>query len=235
VLARYDAVRKTDFSTTLSNEVGIQVSTVEHLMAALYGAGIDNVTIEIDGPEVPIMDGSAFEFTTMLEYADVHEQDVPRQYIEITKELHIQEGGASITLLPSNAFKVTARIQFDKSLIGDQECTFSQEESFKDILARARTFGFKHLEDKLKSRGLARGASLENVVVLDGDIILNVGGLRYQDEFVRHKMLDLLGDFYLAGRPIKGQVQAFRPGHGINNKAIRTLLQDKSAYRLCAA
>jgi UDP-3-O-[3-hydroxymyristoyl] N-acetylglucosamine deacetylase len=220
--------------TTISNEEGIEVSTIEHLMAALYGCGIDNVMVEVDGGEVPIMDGSALPFMRMLECAGTRVQAESRKFIEVLKEICVDDGDARIKIKPSKVFKATARIQFTQRPELSQEFTFSNFQSFKDQLARARTFGFKHMEEELKSIGLARGASLENVIVIDGKTILNKEGLRYKDEFVRHKLLDLIGDFYLAGYPIRGEIEAFKPGHSINNKVVRTLLQDTSAYRLCA-
>jgi UDP-3-O-[3-hydroxymyristoyl] N-acetylglucosamine deacetylase len=234
VLARYDQVKKTMLGTTISNNEGVEVYTIEHLMAALYGYGIDNVTVEIDGPEVPIMDGSALPFIKMLECAGTRAQAAPRKFIEVLKEVCVEDGDAHIKIMPSQAFKATARIQFDQVPELSQEFTFSSCQSFKDELAKARTFGFKHMEAALKNKGLAQGASLENVIVIDGNTILNKEGLRYDDELVRHKLLDLLGDFYLAGHPIRGEVEAFKPGHTINNKVVRALLQDTSAYRLCA-
>jgi UDP-3-O-[3-hydroxymyristoyl] N-acetylglucosamine deacetylase len=230
--AKYDGVSKVRLGTTIKNCSGIEISTIEHLMAALWGCNIDNVVIEVDGPEIPAMDGSAEPFVFMIECAGFQIQDAPRKRLKILKEVCVkEEGGAMIKFVPNDHFCVDMKIQFDTKVISTQEFSFSErEKSFKHEIARARTFGFKHEEEALKSRGFAQGASLENVIVINNEKILNTDGLRYKDEFVRHKLLDLIGDFYLAGGPIQGTVRAFKTGHALNNRAIHTLIADSSSY-----
>lgn len=235
IFARYNSVNKTTLGTTVHNEAGIEIATIEHLMAALYGCGIDNAIVEIDGPEIPAMDGSAWPFVRMLECAGATPQAAGRKYLQVLKEVFIQDGESSIKIAPKNSFKATAQISFPFKTIAFQECAFSNKQSFKTYLSKARTFGFKSDAERLKKAGLARGASLENVIVIDDDKIINQEKLRYNNEFARHKLLDLIGDFYLAGSPIMGEITAVKPGHTINNKALRALMQDQSAYRFVEA
>ncbi len=233
IVANYSAVSKTRLGTTIQNEDKVEVATIEHLMAALWGCGIDNVMIEIDGDEIPIMDGSSEPFIFMIECAGTVEQSAHRQYIKILKELVIKDGEAKTVVTPSDKFDVDIAIQFDNKAIASQHYSFSDHDnSFKYNIARARTFGFEHEGDLLKKLGLAKGASLDNAVVLRGEKILNAEGLRYEDEFVRHKLLDLIGDLYLAGHPFKCHIESFRPGHTINNKVLHTIFSDNSAWQL---
>lgn len=231
VLARYNTVTKTRLGTTISNEAGIEVATIEHLMAAFYGCNIDNAIVEVDGPEIPIMDGSALPFVKMLECAGVNAQDAPRKYLEVLQEIRVEDKDSMIRIAPGKSFAVSVAVDFSHKAIAKQAYSFSNKKSFRNELAKARTFGFKHEGDALRKAGLARGASLENVIVVGPDKILNAEGLRYSDEFARHKLLDLVGDFYLAGSPIKGQVTAVKPGHSINHKAISALLMNQNSYR----
>ena len=233
IRAYYSNVSKTNFGTTVKNLAGVEIATIEHLMAAFWGCRIDNVIVEVDGSEIPSMDGSAEPFIFMIECAGRKDQGVRRKYLEVLKEISIEEGKTQIKMSPNEHFEVDVQIKFDSQLISTQQYSFSEKEkSFKHEISRARTFGFKHEEEALKTAGLAKGASLENVIVINNEKILNTGGLRYKDEFVRHKLLDLIGDFYLTGVPIKAAVTAVKPGHTINSKAIHKLLADKSAYRL---
>jgi UDP-3-O-[3-hydroxymyristoyl] N-acetylglucosamine deacetylase len=232
VYARYHNVVRTQLGTTIQNDNQVEVGTIEHLMAALWGAGIDNVIIELDESEVPIMDGSSERFMFMLDCAGIKVQDAPRKYIEILKEVSVQDGDARAVLRPSDHFEIDAEIKFDDALIKSQKYKFSHEGSFKSQISRARTFGFKEDADRLKQHGLAQGASLDNVIVVSGNKILNKGGLRYSDEFVRHKVLDVIGDYYLAGSRLKASVQVFKPGHKINNKVLHALFEDLSAWRI---
>lgn len=233
VYAKYDNVSKTTLGTTIQNKEGIEVATIEHLMAALWGCNIDNVIIELDGPEIPIMDGSSEPFIFMIECAGTKTLDARRKYLEILKEVHVEDNNSYATISPSEHFSVDMEIKFDNKTISSQKYQFSEEKkSFKHNIARARTFGFEHEGALLKKMGLAKGASLENAIVLRGEEILNDNGLRYKDEFVRHKLLDLIGDVYLAGSPLKGHIKTFKPGHTINNKLLHSILADKSAWKI---
>ncbi len=231
--ARFNAVTELVMCTTIANEAGVKVATIEHLMAALSGSGVDNVLVELDGPEVPVMDGSSAPFIFLIECADVVELDQPRQYIKILKEVEVREGDAVATLSPADNISISFEIDFDNKRIGQQQCRFNMRNgTFKKELSRARTFGFLSELEQLKSMGLAKGGSLENAIVLSGEDILNEEGLRYNDEFVRHKALDAVGDLYLAGAPIIGEFNGFRSGHALNNKLLHAVLEDKDAWCL---
>ena len=233
VPAIYDGVVETTLGTTIANKHGITVSTVEHVMAALWGAGIDNARIELDGPEVPIMDGSSEPFVFLLECAGRVQQRAERRVIEILREVSFTEGGSRVTIAPSESFVLDLEIAFNHPLIKTQKAMYDfADTSFKQSLARARTFGFARDVEKMRSMGLALGGSLHNAIVIGEEDILNEGGLRYADEFVRHKALDCIGDFFLAGAQIKGAVNALRPGHGVNNKLLRALFADPENYRI---
>jgi len=232
VPARFDQAADLILCTTVRNQAGVTVSTVEHLMAAFAGCGIDNATVELDGPEVPVMDGSSAPFVFLVECAGVVEQNTPRRYIEILKPVEVKEGGRAASLAPADKFSVSFAIDFASELVGEQNCYFEMRDgSFKAELSRARTFGFAGEVEKLHALGLALGGSLENAVVVSGDRVLNEGGLRYSDEFVRHKALDSIGDLYLAGAPILGHFHGERSGHALNNRLLRTLFADADAWR----
>lgn len=235
--ARYTLVSDTRLGTTLRNAHGVSVSTVEHLMAALWGMGIDNAVIDLDAPEVPIMDGSSEPFMDLITQAGVRRQDAPRQCFRVVKEVEVADGASSARVAPSEsgdyACSLDVQIEFEHAAIGQSRAVYDfSRESFAQLLAPARTFGFAHEVEALRSRGLALGGSLDNAVVLDREGVLNADGLRYPDEFVRHKALDVLGDLYLAGRRIEGAFTFVRPGHGINNKLLRALLADAAAWQL---
>lgn len=234
IKATYDSVSRTRLGTTICNADNVEISTIEHLMAALWGCGIDNVICEVDGEEIPIMDGSAEQFIFMIECAGVETQSKQRRSIEVLKELTIKDGDSYIKISPSDYFSVATEINFDDSkLISTQKFEFSEKKkSFKHDLSRARTFGFKEDADLLRKHGFAQGASLDNVIVISGDKILNKSGFRYPDECVRHKTLDLIGDFYLASATMKAHIETFKPSHTINNKALRELFADQSAWKL---
>ena len=188
-------------STTVGNEYGVTVSTVEHLMAALAGCEVDNAIIDVDGSEVPIMDGSAAPFVFLLECAGTVEQDVPRRAIKIQKSISVGDSNGSLSLAPAQALSITFEIDFESAGIANQRMDFRVDDgAFKSDIARARTFGFAHQVDQLRSAGLALGGSLDNAIVISDGVVLNEGGLRYRDELVRHKILDCVGDLYLAGR-----------------------------------
>ena len=232
VPAVFDAVAETTLGTTIANKHGVTVSTIEHLMAAIWGAGIDNARIELDGPEVPIMDGSSEPFVFLLECAGRVQQRAARRVIEVLKEIRVEEGKSVAMIRPGENFSLEVEIAFNHPLISTQKAHYDfAETTFKQSLARARTFGFERDVEKMRSMGLALGGSLHNAVVLAEHDILNEGGLRYADEFVRHKALDCVGDYFLAGAQLQGEVVTSRPGHGINNKLLRALFADESNYR----
>lgn len=233
VPARFDAVVETTLGTTIANEHGTTVSTIEHVMAALWGADIDNARIELDGAEVPIMDGSSEPFVFLLDCAGRVQQRATRKTIEVLREVSVEEGASRATIAPNHGFSLSVEIAFNHKLIASQKAEYDfTRTSFKQSLARARTFGFARDVEKMRSMGLALGGSLHNAIVIGEDDILNEGGLRYADEFVRHKALDCIGDYYLAQAPIHGAVTTMRPGHGVNNKLLRALLADPANYRL---
>jgi UDP-3-O-[3-hydroxymyristoyl] N-acetylglucosamine deacetylase len=217
--------------TRLDNGEGLSIATIEHLMAALAGLEVDNAIIEIDGPEVPVMDGSAAPFVFLIECAGVIEQDTPRRVIKVLKPVSVSEAGKSASLAPDDGFSMSFAIDFASGAISRQDITIAVDpESFKTDISRARTFGFLHELDQMRAAGLARGGSLDNAVVINGDQVLNREGLRYVDEFVRHKVLDALGDLYLAGAPIIGHFRGERSGHSLNRRLLETLFADSSAW-----
>jgi UDP-3-O-[3-hydroxymyristoyl] N-acetylglucosamine deacetylase len=207
-------VVSTILATTLANG-GVSVSTTEHLLAALVGLGIDNAIIELDGPEVPILDGSAGPFVLILRKAGRLRQKARRRFLKITREITFQDGDKTLRVLPYDGFKVTSAIEFDHPLIRRQSCTMEiSADTFAREVASARTFGFLDEVEKLQENGLALGGSLDNAIVVDRFGILNNEGLRFPDEFVRHKVLDLIGDLALLGYPLLGHVIANKSGHG---------------------
>ena len=217
--------------TVLSSREGIRVGTIEHLMAALHGAGIDNAVVELDAPEVPIMDGSAAPFLSLIERAGIVAQDAPRRAIKVLKPVAVADGGASAALLPEHGFSMDFAIDFDNPLIRQQDIGLVFEpDTFKAELSRARTFGLLDDIDRLRANGLARGGSLDNAVVVSGEKILNRGGLRWADEFVRHKLLDAFGDLYLAGGPVIGHFRGVRSGHAHNARLLAALFADPDAW-----
>ncbi len=229
--ARWDQVTDTRMCSTLGNEDGVTIGTVEHLMAALAGMEIDNAVIEINGPEVPIMDGSAAPFVFLIECAGVVTQDRPWRVIRILKPISVDDGDRYASLAPGNGFSVSFDIDFDSAAVSRQRISVELGNgTFKRELARARTFGFLHEVEELRAAGLARGGSLDNAVVVSGDKVLNEGGLRYDDEFVRHKALDAIGDLFLAGAPLRGHFYGQRSGHGTNNALLRALFADAEAW-----
>ena len=202
VPATASAVCKTQLGTVIGNAAGVTVSTIEHLMAALAMLGVDNAVIEIDGPEVPIMDGSAAPFVRILDRAGLREQPAPRRYIEILETVDVQDGHKRASLTPAADFEVAFEIRFDSAAVGHQRVDLPMNEAaFRAELADCRTFGFLHEVEALRAAGLARGGTMANVVVIDGDRVLNPEGLRRPDEFVRHKALDAIGDLYVLGGP----------------------------------
>ena len=228
-----EAVCKTQLGTVIGNAAGVTVSTIEHLMAALVMLGIDNAVVELDGPEMPIMDGSAQPFVQILDRAGRRAQDAPRRYIEILSPIEVVDGDKRATLTPAGQFEVAFEIAFASAAIGRQRVDLRMDEqAFRRELADCRTFGFLHEVEALRAMGLARGGSMENVVVIEGDRILNPEGLRRTDEFVRHKALDAIGDLYVLGAPIIGRFEGVLAGHGVNNALVRALLAQPEAWRV---
>lgn len=227
-------VSKAMFGTTLTNEYGDTVATVEHLMAACFGMGLDNLLIEVDGPEVPIMDGSARVFCELLSSAGLIKQRQPRKLLRILESIEVRDGAKWARLMPtvSNSLNLRARIDFDNPVIGVQEASLRLVPgTFDREIGYARTFGFYKDVDTMQAMGFARGGSLENAVIIDGERIVNPEGLRSEDEFVRHKLLDAVGDLALAGGYIAGSYEAERPGHALNNALLQTLLDSPKAWR----
>ncbi|MBB4267502.1 UDP-3-O-acyl-N-acetylglucosamine deacetylase [Roseospira visakhapatnamensis] len=232
--ARWDHVTDTRLCTMLGNTEGVTVSTVEHLMAALAGLGVDNLDIEVDGPELPVMDGSSAAFVTAILKVGTVAQPAVRQAIRVLDEITVEDGQTWLALRPARrGLTIEAEIQFDSPVIGHQHHAITvSPDSFRADLADCRTFGFAHEVAFLRANGLAQGGSLDNAVVIDGDRVLNPEGLRRPDEFVRHKALDALGDLALAGHPIIGVYAGLRPSHRANNLLLRALFARPAAWRL---
>lgn len=227
-----EAVVDARLNTMIENAAGVRLSTIEHLMAAFAALGISNVVVEVDGPELPILDGSALQFVQLLDRAGFRRQEAPVRYIEILEPIRIQEGDKSAALLPCDRYEMRFEIDFDTPVIGNQVVDFVvDEETFRNEIMAARTFGFAHEVEALRRAGLARGGSLENAVVIDGDQILNPDGLRMEGEFVKHKALDAIGDMYVLGAPLLGRYEGYKAGHAMNNLLIRELLANPQAWR----
>jgi UDP-3-O-[3-hydroxymyristoyl] N-acetylglucosamine deacetylase len=237
VQATADAVIATEFATVLGDAEGPLVSTAEHVLAALRGMGVDNATIEIDGPEVPIMDGSAAPFVTAIEQAGIVTQSAPRRFIQVLRPVQVAMGDSFGELRPyAGGFRAEVEIDFANPVIGRQ--TFSLElsaEGFRREVARARTFGCMNDVARLWSAGYALGASFENSVVFDEERLLNPEGLRFADECARHKVLDVVGDLALAGLPLLGAYRSVRGGHKINHAVLTALMADRTAWRVVEA
>lgn len=227
-----DNVRETTLSTCLMNG-DVRVSTVEHLLSAMAGLGIDNAVIELNAPEVPIMDGSAGPFVFLLQSAGIQEQRALKKFVRIKKEVTLKDGDKVASFLPFEGFKVTFSIAFDLPVFQGRTLETSVDlssASFIKEISRARTFGFMHEIEYLRSKGLARGGSMDNAIVVDEYRILNEEGLRYEDEFVKHKVLDAIGDLYLLGSSLIGEFRAHKSGHALNNKVLRQLMAQKDAW-----
>jgi UDP-3-O-[3-hydroxymyristoyl] N-acetylglucosamine deacetylase len=227
-----EAVVDARLNTMIENAAGVRLSTIEHLMAAFAALGVSNAVVEVDGPELPILDGSALPFVQLLDRAGFRRQQSPVRYIEILEPIRVQEGDKSAALLPCDRYEMRFEIDFDTPVIGNQVVDFVvDEQTFRNEIMAARTFGFAHEVEALRRAGLARGGSLENAVVIDGDQILNPGGLRMEREFVRHKALDAIGDLYVLGAPLLGRYEGVKAGHAINNLLVRALLANPQAWR----
>lgn len=234
ILAKAENVGETTLSTTLVNG-DVKVSTVEHLLSAMAGLGIDNAIIDVTAPEVPIMDGSAGPFVFLLQSAGIREQEAPKQFIRITRPVTVTDGDKVATFRPYNGFKVTFSIDFDHPVFHNRthkaELDFCSTSFVKEV-SRARTFGFMHEIEYLRSKGLARGGSMDNAIVVDEYQVLNEDGLRYEDEFVKHKILDVIGDLYLLGNSLIGEFVAHKSGHGLNNASLRQLIAQTDAWEV---
>ena len=235
--AKRSNVTHTALCTILGDASGASVSTVEHLLAALSGLQIDNVLIEIDGPETPIMDGSAVDFVNAIDLAGRVQQSRSRRHLKILKPVRVERNGGYAEFLPAErGFRLDVEIDFESPAIGRQRRVFNLDPAtFRREIARARTFGFVSDVQKLWQAGYALGSSLDNSIAIDGDKVINPEGLRYADEFVRHKALDAVGDLSLAGAPLIGLYRTYRPGHKLNAAALDTLLADRSAYEYVEA
>jgi UDP-3-O-[3-hydroxymyristoyl] N-acetylglucosamine deacetylase len=229
------AVSTTVMGTNLTKD-GVSVATVEHFMAACAGVGIDNIVAELDGPELPIVDGSSKPFVDLLLQAGVVEQESPRRILRIQKPVEVREGVKYARLSPGQGFEMRIAIDFASKVIGRQTINFAMKPgAFAKEIAWARTYGFKKDAEALYAQGKALGASLDNTIVIDGDTVLNEDGLQAPDEFVRHKLLDVIGDLSLAGGVIEGLYEAEQPGHALNNRLLRAVFADETAFAWTAA
>ncbi|MGO3518464.1 MAG: UDP-3-O-acyl-N-acetylglucosamine deacetylase [Acetobacter cibinongensis] len=234
--ARFDSVVDTRLSTVLGDPSNPQnrIATVEHLMAALHGCGVDNALILVDGPEIPVFDGSAADFVFLIDCAGRKTQDAPRQFVEVLRPVRVEQNGAFVELRPAPIphLQLSLGIEFSAKAIGKQDFALElTPQTFRHELARSRTFTLRQEIEALHKAGLARGGSLENAIVVDDDQILNPAGLRSPDEFIRHKMMDAVGDLYLAGAPLRARFYGHRSGHGLNNQLLRALFADRAAWR----
>ena len=225
-------VNDTRMATTL-NEGNVKISTIEHLMSALSGFGIDNCYVDVDAPEIPIMDGSGASFVFLIQAAGILEQDAPKRFVRVKRPVEVREGDKWARLEPHEGFKLAFSIDFGHPAI-DATAQFVEvdlaKETYMSAVSRARTFGFVNDVEMLRSIGLALGGSLENAIVMDEFRVLNSDGLRSDDEFVKHKILDAMGDLYVLGHPLLAAYSAFKSGHALNNKLLRTLLDDPTAW-----
>lgn len=229
--ARWDYVTETRLCTVVANKDGASVSTIEHLMSAFAALGVDNATVDIDGPEIPIMDGSAADFVREIDRAGLTRQKAPRRVLVVKKTITVKDGDKKAILSPADGQYYGFEIAFDNAVVGRQKYTHEmKEKSYRNEIAAARTFGFLHEVEMLRQMGLARGGSLDNAIVIDGEKILNPGGLRFKNEFVRHKILDAIGDIYIAGGQMIGHYHGVKAGHAMNNKVLHALFADPSAY-----
>jgi len=230
--ARAELVGEARLASTLIKD-GVKIHTVEHLMSALSGLGIDNAYVDLDAPELPIMDGSASPFALLLQQAGIEEQAAPKRFLRVKKPLEVKDGDKWARLEPYEGFRLSFSIEFHHPAIerSTQSVTVDfAETSYLKEIARARTFGFMHEVERLREDGLALGGGLDNALVLDEYRLLNTDGLRFADEFIRHKLLDAIGDLYLLGGPLLGAFTAHKSGHALNNRLLRALTADRTAY-----
>lgn len=230
ISAHFNMVVDTSLATVIGYE-GFIVSTIEHLMASFAGLSIDNALVEIDAYEMPIMDGSAGPFTSLIKSAGVEDQDAPKCFFVVKNPIEIKQDGKMVGIYPHPGYKITCTIEYDHPLIQQQSYSADlSDHVFEHEISRARTFGFVHEYEYLKRYGLARGVSLDNVIAIDTENVLNDGGLRYKDEFVRHKILDCIGDFSLLGMPILGHVVASKSGHAFNHAFLKNFFAQKESW-----
>lgn len=232
VKASYENVCDTMLCTSLQHN-GVKVATVEHLMSALAGLGIDNAYIDVNAPEIPIMDGSAAPFVFLIQSAGIREQSAQKRFIRIKKSVRVEEGDKYVQFLPHDGYRISFKIDFDHPVFNSKpqtaEFDFSATSYIKQV-SRARTFGFLSDYEKLRQVGLVNGGSLDNAIVVDDYRIVNEDGLRFDDEFVKHKVLDAVGDLYLLGSGLIGAFEGYKSGHGLNNKLVRALMQQEDAW-----
>ncbi len=230
--ASYEYVSDTMLCTSLQHQ-GAKVATVEHLLSALAGLGIDNAYVDVNAPEIPIMDGSAAPFVFLIQSAGIREQSAAKRFIRILKPVRIEENGKYVQFLPHNGYKISFTIEFDHPVFNEKPQTvnfdFSSTSYVKEV-CRARTFGFLSDYEKLRESDLAKGGSLDNAVVVDNYRVLNEDGLRFEDEFVKHKVLDAIGDLYLLGSSLIGAFEGYKSGHELNNKLLRALIAQQDAW-----
>lgn len=232
--ARAELVGDTTLSTNLILD-GVRVSTVEHLMSAMSGLGVDNAYVEISAPEVPIMDGSAGPFVFLIQSAGLEEQDAPKRFLRVLKPIRLEDGDRSVSLEPFDGFKVSYTLLYDhpvyRRYTKSATIDFSSTSFVKEV-SRARTFGFMHEFEELRNRNLALGASMDNAIAVGDYKVLNEDGLRYEDEFVKHKILDSIGDLYLAGYSLLAEFKGYKSGHALNNELVRALQATPDAWEL---
>ncbi|WP_295468200.1 UDP-3-O-acyl-N-acetylglucosamine deacetylase [uncultured Pseudomonas sp.] len=228
-------VGETTMSTNLFSDDGVKVGTVEHLLSAMAGLGIDNAYVELSAVEVPIMDGSAGPFVFLIQSAGLQEQEAAKQFIRIKREVTVVDGDKRATFVPFDGFKVTFEIDFDHPVVNNRtqkaSVDFSSTSFLKEV-SRARTFGFMRDLEFLRSHNLALGGSVDNAIVVDEKGVINEDGLRYEDEFVKHKILDAIGDLYLLGKSLIGEFRGYKSGHAMNNRLLRALLADRDAWEV---
>ncbi|MDD3883977.1 MAG: UDP-3-O-acyl-N-acetylglucosamine deacetylase [Gallionella sp.] len=232
IRARADLVHDTRLSTCMEQN-GVRVATIEHLMSAFAGLGVDNVYVDMDSAEVPIMDGSAGTFIFLLQSTGVVEQSAPKKFVRVKKTVEVKQGDKWVRFDPFNGYKLTFTINFAHPVFANtkQHVTVDLgEESYIRDISRARTFGFMQDVENMRAQGLALGGSLDNAIVMDDYRVLNADGLRFEDEFVKHKVLDAIGDLYLLGYPLIGAFSGFKSGHALNNALVRALLADEEAW-----
>tara|TARA_B100001540_G_scaffold25682_1_gene21154 strand:- start:1150 stop:2094 length:945 start_codon:yes stop_codon:yes gene_type:complete len=233
ILANYKNVSDTNMCTTIKNETDCKISTIEHLMAALSGSGVDNIDIEVNGPEVPIMDGSSKQFVDLIENSGLVKLSKKRKFLKITKKIEIIDGDKKCSLSPDKNMKFFASIDFSDKVIGKQEASINLEKfSFKDNVSKARTFGFMRDVEALRMSGLGLGGSLDNCVIIDNNEVINAEGLRLENEFVVHKLLDAVGDIYTSGYRIQGEYKGYLCGHHMNNLLLRELFNNEDSFEI---
>ncbi len=233
ISANYRNVSDTNMCTTIENNNNCKISTIEHLMAALSGSGIDNLDIEIEGPEVPIMDGSSKQFIALIEEAGIKKLTEKRQYLRILKNVEVIDGDKKCSLKPSSKMEFFASIDFSDRVIGKQESYISMDQfNFKKHISSARTFGFMKDVEALRRSGLGLGGSLENCIIIDNNEVINSEGLRYENEFVIHKLLDAIGDIFTSGYRIQGKYEGYLCGHHMNNLLLKELFNNEDSYEI---